>query len=209
MAAVVFAVSACGPPSPFPHESVVEAAGESIVRISVRRSDGTAGLATGFYLDARGTVATAAHVVQNAAGRLDAALIVVTTPGADHLQYRVWRHVPAHRMAILAPVPGTDATSVPVKLAASFKKGEPVMAVGWPRSELGDPTGLATRGIVAGDAGAGLLVLDMRTAPGASGAPVFNRNVQVVAFLDQVGVEDDAFAYAVALAGLAVETPGR
>ena len=36
---------------------------DRIVVISVRRVDGSAGLATGFYVDAKGAVATADHVI--------------------------------------------------------------------------------------------------------------------------------------------------
>ena len=199
MALLAVLVVACGQPSPFPYQSVVETAEESVVRISVRRSDGSAGLATGFYVDAIGTVVTADHVVQNRNGDFDATLIVVTSPGDEHLPYRVSRHLPSLRTVLLTPSGETPAASVPVRFAVSFEKGEPVMALGWPRNELGDTTGIATQGIVAGASGSGLLLLDMRTAPGASGAPVFNRHVEVVGFLDQVGIEGDPFAYAVAL----------
>ena len=74
------------------------------------------------------------------------------------------------------------------------------MVVGWPQTQgAADPTGFATRGILAGSDGAGMLVLDMRTAPGASGAPVFNADVEVVGIMDQVGLDSGLFAYAVAL----------
>ena len=206
LAAVCTAIvlSACQlSPSPFPYQSIVDAAQESVVRISVRRSDGTAGLASGFYVNVQGTVATAEHVVQDEQGDFDAVLIVVTSPAIEHLPYRIYRHFPRLRTVLLIPADITPRVSVPVRFALSFAKGEPVMALGWPRNELGDTTGVATQGIVASVDGSGLLLLDMRTAPGASGAPVFNRNVEVIGIMDQVGLEGDPFAYAVALAGQA------
>ena len=63
MALLAVLTAACGQPSPFPYHSVIEAAQESVVRITVQRADGTLGLAAGFDVDAAGTVMTADHVV--------------------------------------------------------------------------------------------------------------------------------------------------
>ena len=177
---------------PFPYASVVDAAHESVVRISVRHPDGSAGLATGFYVDDRGTVLTADHVVR------DSKLVAVSS-AKGNLQYRVHRQLPRFRAVLLTPIGSIE--SKPVTFAKVLSKGEPVMAVGWPRNELGDGTGIATHGIIAGHSVDGLLVLDMRTAPGASGAPVFNRDAEVVGFMDLVEVVRDPFSYAVALTG--------
>ena len=192
-------VAACVAPE-FPYDSVVDTAEGSVVRISVRRTDGTAGLATGFYVDARGTVFTADHVVQDAEGNLDTELIVVTHGGETHVQYQVARHFADLRAVAISPILGMAVSSVPVRFADSVGRGEPVMVVGWPQNRRGDNhAGLATRGTVAGWYGSEMLVLDMRSAAGASGAPVFNRHAEVIGMMDQVGLGGDPFAYAVVL----------
>ena len=199
----IFASAACAEPA-FPFRSVTDAAEESVVRVSVRRADGTAGLATGFYVDAKGTVATADHVVYDVHGNLDAVLVVITTSAQTHAQYRVERRLPDIRAVLLTPV--GPVAAAPVRLASSFERGEPVMVVGWPKTRISDdPAGFVTRGYVAGADSAGLLVLDMRSAPGASGAPVFNRNVEVVAIMDRVGIDGAPFAYAADITGIAFE----
>ena len=172
--------------------------------VRVRRADGTAGLATGFYVDAKGTVATADHVVYDVHGNLDAVLVVITTSAQTHAPYRVERRLPNIRAVLLTPV--GPVAAAPVRLASSFERGEPVMVVGWPKTRISDdPAGFVTRGYVAGADSSGLLVLDMRSAPGASGAPVFNRNVEVVAIMDRVGIDGAPFAYAADITGIAFE----
>ena len=104
----MLAFVACGE-SGFPYGAVVEAAGKSVVRITVQRQDGTLGLASGFYVDDVGTVMTADHVVYDPAGDRDVSLIVATSSDQVNTQYRIWLHLADLRSVLLTPLPSEPA----------------------------------------------------------------------------------------------------
>ena len=183
---------------------VLERVRPSAVRVSVRQTNGLIGLASGFYVDGVGTVLTADHVVTDADGNLDTELIVVSNANGLDLPYRVALLAGEERAALLVPAQAT-AGSVSAEIADAYAIGEPVMTLGWPRSEAADGVAIVTQGIIAGVGADGLLVLDMAATHGASGAPVFNQQGQIVGMVKSMGVEGDPFTYASSLAGISFE----
>ncbi len=170
----------------------------SVVCIEVRDAESWYLCATGFYIDARGTVLTAAHVVE------DVLEIVVTSHDGRAADYKVseWlRHLDA---ALLVPKV-SNIQSVPVRIASGYRLGESATVVGYPSNLLEEDVFMATKGIIGGSAtygsrttGIDYIMLDIVSAGGGSGGPVLNDAGEVIAFVEAVGSK---FLYATNITG--------
>ena len=185
----------------------------SVVCVSVRDRDTWYGCATGFYVDEKGTVLTAAHVVISDPQYPPILEIVVTTDTGQNMGYEIDRELPYVDAVLLRPVRPVPGT-VPLKLASSSSVGEVVAMVGYPGNLIAFDQALITFGILAGTYqwGDGVTapvyhILDVSSNFGSSGSPVFNADGKVIGILTLGGGYDaeldafDPFSYAVNLVG--------
>ena len=161
--------------------------------------------ASGFYIDQRGSVLTAAHAVEPITGET-LKKIEVIQPDGNRVEYRVEREIDALDAAILVPKSGR-VSSTPLRIAQDYALGQEVLVVGYSSNLVEDDILLATSGLLGGVAswGSGVsaveyIVLDLGIEPGGSGSPVVNKEGEVVGFVSLTGI-DDPFAYAVSIVG--------
>ena len=159
---------------------------DTIVRIDGR----TRG--TGFYVDDRGTVLTALHLV-------DPDSTVTVTNHAGPQLYRV-SCIPEHQeLAYLSPIEVDGTTKFLRSSRRRYQVGDPVVVIGYPDLRLGygganksEPFVVVSAGIVSGTTNTPLFELrgvasstryilsDVTTVPGHSGSPLLNSVGEVV-----------------------------
>ena len=165
---------------------------------------------TGFYVDERGTVMTAAHVVEDPTP-LE---IAVTSEGGRNIPYEIERFLPLADAVLLRPRNARNGTpALPLASSSDVDAGEFVFMVGYADNIIVYDQLLATFGIVSGTtqwsegaASPFYHVLDVFSAAGSSGSPVVNLEGEIIGMLTHGPIVDnegnpDSFSYAVSLAG--------
>ena len=191
-----------GPASDF--AKVAESVRESVVCIKVRDATTWYKCSAGFYVDEIGTVLTASHVVEIEG--VDVEQIEVVSSDGGNWTYRVKSEL-RHLDAVLLVPQDVRVQSVPVRVAQSHELGESVLALGYPYNVIEDDIQTATQGVIGAGAvwgsqtaGVRYIITDLVSDIGGSGGPLFNRNGEVVGFVDFQGTED-SFLYAVDITG--------
>ena len=169
-------------------------------RASVVQVDVEAGQGTGFYIDRRGSVLTAAHVIPEGRGETN---IVVSDWAKREWAYRVDSFVAAAngwKLVPVAPRSNTDALG----FADSTARGLPVAILGYPAGTL-DGALIVTVGHLAATAivdrtSDSYHVIDAVVEKGSSGSPVLNPSGDVIGLV-QAGGTVHPFGYAIDLVG--------
>ena len=169
-------------------------------RASVVQVDVEAGQGTGFYIDRRGSVLTAAHVIPEGRGETQ---IVVTDWANREWAYKVDSFVAAAngwKLVPIAPRSNTDALG----FADATARGLPVAILGYPTGTL-DGALIVTVGHLAATAiftttGESYHVIDALVEGGSSGSPVLNPSGDVIGLV-QSGGTVHPFGYAIDLVG--------
>ena len=157
----------------------------SVVCVSISDAETSYQCSTGFYVDERGTVLTAEHVINPT--EIDVTIIEVISETGRHF-YTIKRNLPGIEATLLSP--RNRIQSVPVQIATAYAQGEPVMLMGYPQNLIAESVLTVTAGIIGGRAisgpvttGVPYIIMDLEAASGASGGPVFNVNGEVVGVL--------------------------
>lgn len=183
---------------------MLKTASESVVYVEPFVAEGWAS-ATGFYVDDRGTVLTARHVVAD-----PTALAINVTAPADQGRrrpYVVDRNLGDAIAVLLVPESGHVA-SRPLRLARDTRLGQEVMVLGYGRTIFPGPVLTARWGRLAGvgpETGLAYVkefVIDVPMAPGHSGSPVLDAAGAVVAFAEAGSYENPRMGYVVDLTDL-------
>ncbi len=145
------------------------------------------GLGSGFIVDARGTVLTNHHVVD------DATEILVTLPDSRDFNARLVGSDPATDIAVLALPDAVDLPVAPLGTSSDLMIGEWTVAIGNPFGGLiSSPEPSVTAGVVSalgrhivpgdGDDGyhLGMIQTDASINPGNSGGPLVNALGEVI-----------------------------
>ena len=169
-------------------------------RASVVQVDVASGRGTGFYIDRRGSVLTAAHVL---AEGMATTQIVVTDWANREWAYRVDSFVAAANGWKLVPVVPRSNTDA-LGFADSTARGLPVAILGYPAGTL-DGALIVTVGHLAATAiftttGESYHVIDAVVEKGSSGSPVLNSSGDVIGLV-QSGGTVHPFGYAIDLVG--------
>ena len=200
-----------GPAGPAGKDAIDAAAiyrqvSESVVCITVTTRNWFYSCSSGFYLDQKGSVLTALHVLHPHESEA-AEKIEVIQPDGNRVEYRVQREIGTLDAGIIVPKSGR-VSSAPLQVAASYSLGQEVLVAGYSLNLVEDDVLLVTSGLLGGIAtwGSGVsaveyIVLDLGISPGGSGAPVVNKDGEAVGFIALVGI-DDPFAYAVSIVGV-------
>ncbi|MDR7544300.1 MAG: trypsin-like peptidase domain-containing protein [Armatimonadota bacterium] len=139
--------------------------------------DATAGVGTGFAIDARGVLITAAHVARGA-DRITAEFGDGAPLEAELVGYDARRDVALLRVRPLAPL-----TTLEVVDSAGVQRGDPVAVIGTPR---GRPRVMTTGSVQAtgvtlpGQLPGIFIQFDAPVQPGNSGGPLLNDRGQVI-----------------------------
>ena len=169
-------------------------------RASVVQVDVEAGQGTGFYIDRRGSVLTAAHVIPEGRGETN---IVVSDWAKREWAYKVDSFVAAAngwKLVPIVPRSNTDALG----FADSTARGLPVAILGYPAGTL-DGALIVTVGHLAATAivdktSDSYHVIDAVVEKGSSGSPVLNPSGDVIGLV-QAGGTVHPFGYAIDLVG--------
>ena len=173
----------------------LEKISRSVVQIKVKVSERMQGgklvetfeYGTGFFIDARGTILTSAHVVS----MVDDARQITVLYNGRALQARIGKKDKARDLATLLVDAGT---TVPLVLARrKLRLGEPVYAIGFPYVEIfqdspasvsgGHLAGLKRTIVYDGAPIEGLLMTDAFVADGCSGGPLVGEDGTVLGVL--------------------------
>ena len=128
----------------YDYAGVVAHVKRSAVCVSVQRAQGWYKCASGVYLDTKGTVLTANHVVDGVLS------IRVTDADGRTLDYEKLRDIPGIEGSLLAPqmgqsIPRTQAA----RIASASRQGERVAVVGYPQNTAQENVMFVTAGIIA------------------------------------------------------------
>ena len=172
----------------------------SVVCVSVTTSESKYLCSTGFYVDDKGTVLTAEHVVDHE----DLTAITVFNSAGRQFRYRVARVV-AEDAALLVPVSGR-VQSKAVRLADSYRQGEAIFTYGYSDIVFSDDLPVVTTGVVGASftfGGSPQIAAALGAAPGGSGGPIFTMQGEVVGVLWAApgiyGGDFDPFSYIIDL----------
>ena len=180
---------------------------DSVVCIAVTTTEWLYNCSTGFYVDTKGTVLTAAHIFDELEGSITG-ISVVSSDGGAGRSYRMAGEKGAFGL-LLEPT-GGSVTSTPISIASSYDLGEPIAAIGYPDNALQSPQLAITTGTLASVVelapGTWILLVDARAYRGNSGGPVLNAKGAVIGIVDSVGLVDefgyaDPFTYVVDITG--------
>ena len=184
-----------GPPGPQGVAALTAEVLPSVVCVLVVIDAAESPCASGFYVDAIGTVVTSAHVVDGVES------IAVRGQRQDDaaVDYGL-SHVELHgSLALLTPANGEARTSASLPTANGWHQGEAIAILGYPNNDLAWDLLTVTTGVVsAGEQQEGIpyVLLDGAMAPGSSGGPVVNMAGELVG-VASAGLEP--FSYAIDL----------
>ena len=187
--------------------SAIESVRDSVVCVAISSDDIAYQCASGFYVDSRGTVLTAAHVVSPT--DFEVTSIQVSTGAVSNQPYTIKRDLPGITAVLLSPVDRVQ--SVPVRIAPEYAQGEPIMTMGYPDNLIAANTLIVMTGVIGGRAtwgssatGIPYIIMNTDGSYGSSGGPVVNVNGEVVGFIEG-GSHADPFTYAIDIAGRSFE----
>ena len=200
-----------GVPGPSMSETVIamiEDARESVVIINTKEPGNRTNGGTGFFVDGKGTVITAAHLMEDPT---PTEIIVRTHEGQD-IFYKIERFLAGKDGALIVPKDVTT-TSRPMPIAQSkdISMGTSVIALGDKEIHFDDLVG-AQLGIVVASANVEWRdfpssplyhIVDFASGGGSSGSPVLTLDGQAIGMITS-GTDDPPFAYALNLAGEAL-----
>ena len=200
-----------GVPGPSMSETVIaiiEDARESVVIINTKEPGNRTNGGTGFFVDAKGTVITAAHLMKDPT---PTEIIVRTHEGQD-VFYKIERFLAGKDGVLIVPKDVTT-TSRPMPIAQSkdISMGTSVIALGDKEIHFDDIVG-AQLGIVVASANVEWRefpssplyhIIDFASGAGSSGSPVLTLDGQAIGMITN-GTDDPPFAYALNLAGEAL-----
>lgn len=158
------------------YEAIVNRAKPSVVLIAVDRAGSRNTVAgSGFFVDPRGYLVTARHIIEGATR------VVVLTSDGKQLPAIIVRYSTLFDGAVLK-VEGIGFPSLTFGDSDTVRQGQEVLVLGYPRVDvLGTESVTVTRGIVSAlRPGEGLLQVDAALNPGNSGGPVLNARGEVV-----------------------------
>lgn len=190
---------------------------DAVVCVTVRDAVDWYHCATGFYVDAAGTVMTSAHTVIT--DQIDVREIAVRDQQGRTVEYRVVGESPHIDAAFLSPVSPLNVET-PFLTASSRapKQGEAVTVMGYPINSFFWDQFLVTTGVLSATnradntnaigvvEGAEYHALDVYSDIGSSGGPVFAGGALVGMlthsgfYLDEYG-DIDGLSYAISLVG--------
>lgn len=158
------------------YETIVNRAKPSVVLIAVERV-GARNMVTGsgFFVDPRGYIVTARHVIEGANR------VVVLTSDGKQLPAIIVRYSTLFDGAVLK-VEGIGFPALTFGDSDTVRQGQEVLLLGYPRVDvLGAESVTVTRGIVSAlRPGEGLLQIDAALNSGNSGGPVLNARGEVI-----------------------------
>ena len=155
---------------------IAEQYGNAIVSVNVLKNDGSTHSGTGFITTSDGVVATAGHVVDNAAfinltfknGVVSEEAVVIEKSDNKHVD-----------LAILK-IPNQNLPTVIFKNADYVKAGDPVTVIGNPRRLQNTVTNGLISQIRRISKGVIWLQISAPISPSSSGSPVFDENGHVI-----------------------------
>lgn len=170
-----------GAPAPFNAEETFKEAEAAVFYLRALREDGTArAVGTGVVIDAKGTAATAYHVVKSAHSLEAVFENGRTVKGIKTLGYN--EHTDAAMLMLPAPGKGEAYSYLPVRVEA-LNYGEAVFAVGYPLKN----TVIITEGIVnnpkASINGRDRVLTSAEIVSGMSGGPLIDRQGRLVGII--------------------------
>ena len=156
--------------------------------------------ATGFYIDSKGTVLTASHVVieygEDGIHELAVAadIEVVEGTSSQSRRYVISQRLPAIESVLLTPARG-EVASTPLLPASEAIVGQKVVVMGYASNSIEPNIVIVATGVLGQTArwGTGALgfryhILDVLGAVGYSGAPVLNTAGDVIGVVQIIGV---------------------
>ena len=189
---------------------------ESVVFVHVEFGDGDNRSGTGFYVDSKGTVLTATHVLEKETQKVREIAIYVGLDAGGDWDTANWYEVKAKLgsdMALLAPV-YDEVRSQPLEIAETVSQADFVFTAGYPANAIDDHALLFTWGTVAALAIGEVtwygelrskedhyIIADLPTASGSSGGPVFDKDGMVVGFV-RGSSTNNPFNYVVNITGM-------
>ena len=187
-------------PRPTPTPTVADLVARlkpSIARIVTARSTGS-----GFVYDARGLVATNAHVV-------DCCRDVAVILNGRRYEGRVLGRNDAADLAVVQLNAGSNFPSMSFGQANRVAVGDDVIALGFPLNLAGDFT--VTRGIVSSErliSGYDFIQTDAAINPGNSGGPLINQRGEVIGMNTLKRFDADGVGFALSVAEIEHRLPG-
>ena len=169
----------------------------SIARIVTARSTGS-----GFVYDARGLVATNAHVV-------DCCRDVAVILNGRRYEGRVLGRNDDADLAVVQVNAGSNFPSMSFGQANRVAVGDDVIALGFPLNLAGDFT--VTRGIVSSErliSGYDFIQTDAAINPGNSGGPLINKRGEVIGMNTLKRFDADGVGFALSVAEIEHRLPG-
>ena len=187
-------------PQPTPTPTVADLVARlkpSIARIVTARSTGS-----GFVYDARGLVATNAHVV-------DCCRDVAVILNGRRYEGRVLGRNDEADLAVVQLNAGSNFPSMSFGQANRVAVGDDVIALGFPLNLAGDFT--VTRGIVSSErliSGYDFIQTDAAINPGNSGGPLINQRGEVIGMNTLKRFDADGVGFALSVAEIEHRLPG-
>ncbi len=187
-------------PQPTPTPTVADLVARlkpSIARIVTTRSTGS-----GFVYDARGLVATNAHVV-------DCCRDVAVILNGRRYEGTVLGRNDAADLAVVQVNAGSNFPSMSFGQANRVAVGDDVIALGFPLNLAGDFT--VTRGIVSSErliSGYDFIQTDAAINPGNSGGPLINQRGEVIGMNTLKRFDADGVGFALSVAEIEHRLPG-
>lgn len=144
------------------------------------KSKNVIGKGTGFFVSTQGHFLTNYHVIQNAS-----AVEIVTTDG-NRFPAKIIRIDPANDLA-LCQAEYKDSKPITINADVEYEKGQEVLTLGYPISELQGQEQKATFGRINSLSGlyddVRYLQVDVPVQPGNSGGPLINKNGELIGII--------------------------
>ena len=165
---------------------IVDRVAPSVVCVVARDQTGWYLCSSGFYVDEKGAVATAAHVVT------DKLEIDVVDNNGNRSAYELDRVITDFDVAVIVPNRRVASPTVPLPFGSDYHIGQPVLMLGYPYNDFIDDLMAATVGILSIQAQhsrstGSFLAVDLVSNYGASGAPLVNSYGDVIGLITAAG----------------------